>query len=272
MAIDTWFPLAIYRTHLKENSQHKDGLLERIWQFREARPKKRTDKKSSWTGDIHGIDMLHMDPAFDWITQQVGKHAALYLEALGHNLSLYDLYFQRSWPIIGGKKQGVSPHAHPTAHLSAVYYVSIPAEGPPGKICFLNDARPNELFEGLGSHMTNGYKTQNPLNTHKVNYEPADGWLFIFPSSLRHFVESNNSTGYRISLSYDLILTSAEQGSLNQTPEFLMPSPTRWRKAIIGSKASPAHAVFPPRGSSSLATVPKMNTLRTPKQHSPQLI
>lgn len=279
MPIDAWFPLAIYRTKLEEGDQYKDAFLKRIWALRETRPQKRTDNSSSWTGDVHGIDMVHADSTFDWLTQQVGHYAFQYLEELGYDLSLCDLYFQRSWPVIGDKKQAVAPHTHPTAHLSAVYYVSIPTEGNPGKICFFNDANPNELFKGVGSQMTNGYKRENLFNTPRVNYQPEDGWLILFPSSLNHAVEANDSTDYRVSISYDLILTATEPSSNTKAPEFLMPSPTRWRKASLHSKQAPAasakssqsqsqspESLPSPAKTLSLADIPEVTPFRSPQQ------
>ena len=229
MPIDTWFPLGIYYADLDESSAYKASFVNRIKDLKQTSTINRTTEEYSWTGDVHKIDMIHVDPVFEWLNQQVGKHALEYLESFGHDLSMCDLYFQRSWPVIGKKGQSVNRHAHHTAHLSAVYYVSVPSEGDAGEIRFFNDAKPNELYEGISSSLTGGYKTYNNLNYQSALYTPIEGRLLLFPSKLTHEVERNETEGERISISYDLVMTATEN-EVEKSPEFLMPALSKWRK------------------------------------------
>lgn len=229
MAIDAWFPLAIYYDDLAEHEQHKASHLARIRQLRTSSGEQRTSQTASWTGDVHKADQLHNDPAFAWLTQQIERHALIYLKILGYDLNKIVLYIQRSWPIIATKGQSVSRHAHYNAHLSAVYYVSIPKEGYAGKTRFFNEQKSNELSNGINSNMTSGYSEYNEFNYTHVSYAPVEGRLIMFPARQFHDVDVNQTDEDRISISYDIII-AANLSNHSATPEFLMPPPENWKK------------------------------------------
>ena len=229
MAIDTWFPLAIYYEDLPDSAAHKDALVAAVHKLHDQGKEKRTSEHAAWTGDVHSVEKIHLDPAFEWITQQVERHVQLYLQKLGIDLQKMELYIQRAWPVISMEQQNVSAHAHHTANVSAVYYIQVAEEGDPGKIRFINDSRPNEIARGLASNMTQGYSNFNQFNYEGVVYEPVEGRLLAFPSKQRHEVNANETKGERISLSFDLVLTSSEEGEAGLY-EFLSPSPSQWRR------------------------------------------
>jgi len=229
MALDIWFPLAIYYEDVTDSALHNPALLARIQQLMNTAGAPRTFPTASWTGDVHNVDRLHLDPSFDWLTEQIGLHALGYLRALGHNLAMTDVYIQRSWPVISKRNQRVARHAHHTAHLSAVYYVAAPQEGDPGQIRIYNDSRPNEVSSGIGSDMTQGYSESNALNYGSALYRPIPGRLLLFPAKQTHSVEPNQTDEDRVSVSYDLILAS--RGDANEGHhEFLMPPPSVWKR------------------------------------------
>lgn len=229
MAIDAWFPLAIYYEDLPEHERYKAAYIARILDLRSDCGEKRTSESASWTGDVHRADQIHNDAVFAWLTHQVERHALLYLKALGHNLDKIELYIQRAWPVIAHKGQWISRHAHHNANLSAVYYVAIPKEGDPGQTRFFNDKKSNELSNGIDSNMTAGYSEYNAFNYTHVNYLPIEGRLLLFPAKQPHDVVANQTDEARISISYDIIIT-AKQDTGQTTPEFLMPSPESWKK------------------------------------------
>lgn len=243
MSLDVWFPLAIYYVDLPEGEQRNPALIEQIAALQETAAKRRTLPTASWTGDVHNVDRLHLDPGFDWLTEQVGIHALEYLKTLGHDLSKIDLYIQRSWPVVARKNERIARHTHPTAHLSAVYYVAVPKDGAAGKTRFFNDQRPNEVSPGIGSDMTNGYSQHNALNFGSADYSPTAGRLLLFPAKQPHDVEPNETDEARISISYDLVITS-RGGAGDGHHEFLMPPPSAWRP--VGRSASDMLAPPPP--------------------------
>lgn len=229
MAIDIWFPLAIYYEDIENSADHKNSMLDKIYSLKSKVVTKRTNDHSSWTGDVHDIDQLHSDADFSWLTTEVKKHATNYLKTLGLDLGKIDIYAQRSWPIIAEKGQSVSRHTHPNANLSVVYYVSVGSGADSGATRFFNVNKYNELSGSLSSSMTEAYCDFNTLNFEQVDYAPKEGRIVIFPSKQPHDVTANKCDDPRVSISYDLVITAKKQTD-DGTPEFLTPSPDRWVK------------------------------------------
>lgn len=244
MGLDVWFPLAIYYDDLSDHAAHNPRLLTRIQALLAQSPAQRTSAVSSWTGDVHDVDRLHHDPAFDWLTGHVGAQALNYVKALGHDLAITDIYIQRAWPVISRRDQRVSAHTHHTAHISAVYYVAAPTEGDAGQIRFLNGHRPNELYGGIQSDMTQGYAQFNPLNHSSALYQPQPGRLILFPAKQPHAVDPNLTDAERVSIVYDLVITS--RGSHGRH-EFLMPAPALWRRVPRRGSDGPSGSPPPPQ-------------------------
>jgi len=231
MPIDTWFPLAIYYEDLPTADQHRNTLLQTILELEQTVEERRNFPEMAWTGDLHGVHTVHTDPRFEWIVDQVEQHTIRYLTALGVDLSTVDLYIQRAWPIVSRHQQEVGVHCHNTAHISAVYYVAVPASGSDesGCLAFFDDARMNEVCPGLGSENTDIIATWNALNQDQALYSPKEGRLILFPAKQRHGVTLNHTDDVRVSLSFDIVLTAAT-GKAAGTYEFLTPPPDQWRR------------------------------------------
>ncbi|MFD0917549.1 2OG-Fe(II) oxygenase family protein [Pseudahrensia aquimaris] len=236
MPMQEWFPLGLFVEELEGFAQHKQAMVDHIYALREASGEKRSSKRSSWTGDVHGVDAIHDDPVFAWLTQQLETNIVAYLKALGHNLDKLDIHIQRSWPVIGTRGQRVKRHAHNTAHLSSVCYISVPKDASKsGEISFHNDTKPNELTPGLGSSMTKAYSGINAFNRKVASYAPQEGRLVLFPAKTLHSVAENMTDEDRISVSFDIIITSRADNKGQD--EFLMPSPEKWKTIQLPDRA-----------------------------------
>lgn len=232
MAIETHFPLAIYIEDLPDAQAQKSGLLQAIWTLESDESQKHNFEGRAWTGDIHGVGAIHQDPRFAWLVQQVEQHTQRYLQELGLALEGVALYIQRAWPVISRYGEEVGPHSHLTAHVSAVYYVSVPNSGSDesGCLVFLNDSRQNEVSPGLGLENTELFTEWNGLNQDQAAYAPTEGRLIIFPAKQRHAVATNETDEARVSVSFDILLT-AKPGAASY--EFLAPPPGLWK--VFGS-------------------------------------
>lgn len=230
MPVDTWFPLAVYYEDLPDAKAHREYLTTAILQLERDGYERRAFPEMAWTGDLHGAEQIHTDQRFSWIVDQVEIHTRRYLAALGLDLEPLQLYIQRAWPVVSRHRQEVGSHCHNTAHISAVYYVTVPNSGSDeaGSLVFLDDARLNEVCPGLGSDNTNIVTEWNYLNQDQAMYLPTEGRLILFPAKQRHGVTVNHTEGLRISLSFDIVLT-ARSGSAAGSYEFLTPPPTQWR-------------------------------------------
>jgi uncharacterized protein (TIGR02466 family) len=229
MAIETWFPLAIYYEDLPEAPKHQQALLEAVMRLEESGAERRNYPEMAWTGDLHRVEQIHLHPSFNWIVEQVEWHTAIYLQELGVDLSKVDLYIQRAWPVVSRTDQEVGSHCHNTAHVSAVYYIKVPTDktADPGSLVFFNDSRLNEVSPGLGSENTD-IVDEGYFNQLQTDYLPVEGRLMMFPAKQRHAVTMNETDEMRVSLSFDIVLTAT--GEAAGEYEFLTPSPNQWQK------------------------------------------
>jgi uncharacterized protein (TIGR02466 family) len=240
MPIEPWFPLVIYYADLEDAAAHKDSLVSTVLKLEEENGyQRRVADNIAWTGDFHGVGAIHENPQFAWIVKEVKTHIFLYLEALGVDLSKIDLYIQRAWPIVSRETQAIPAHSHHNAHVSAVYYVSVPEDGTTksGAFTIYNGANFNEVVTGMGYKHTEILKKRNPLNYEQGFYAPKEGRILIFPSKQRHGVEANQTGEVRISLSFDIFIASSEQRNA-ALHEFLAPSPNQWKKMEGSSELS----------------------------------
>jgi uncharacterized protein (TIGR02466 family) len=240
MPIEPWFPLVVYYADLEDAAAHKDSLVSTVLKLeKEDGHERRVADNLAWTGDFHGVGAIHENSQFSWIVKEVETHIFHYLEALGVDRDKISLYIQRAWPVVSRETQAVPAHSHHNAHVSAVYYVSVPEDGTTksGAFTIYNGANFNEIITGMGYKHTEILKKRNPLNYEEGYYAPKEGRLLIFPSKQRHGVGANQTGEIRISLSFDIFITSSDKidASLH---EFLPPSPNQWKKIKESSPSS----------------------------------
>ena len=231
MPIEPWFPLAIYYTDIEDAEAQKESLVSAILELEKQGKERRVDEKTAWTGDFHGVGKVQEDPRFKWIVKHIEAHTLQYLEEMGMDLDKMDLYIQRAWPVISRPNQSVGPHAHYTSHISGVYYVSVPENGTPESGAFVihNRSNMNEFIPNIGGEHTDAIKKWNPFNYKMGSYSPKEGRLLIFPSRQTHGVGQNKTNETRISLSFDIVITSANDGDPG-LHEYLSPPPNMWKK------------------------------------------
>ena len=236
MPIEPWFPLAIYYTDVEDAANHKESLVSAVLELEGKGKERRVGEKTAWTGDFHGVGQIQRDPRFAWVTEQVEAHTLTYMEEMGMDLDKMDLYIQRAWPVISRPNQSVGAHAHYTSQVSAVYYVSVPKDftTESGSFVIHNLSNMNEFIPNLGGEHTDAIKRWNPFNYKTGTYPPKEGRLIIFPSRQTHGVGQNKTDEIRISLSFDIVITSADDGDPG-LHEYLSPPPSMWKK--IGKKA-----------------------------------
>jgi uncharacterized protein (TIGR02466 family) len=229
MAIEAWFPLAIYYEDLAPPLEIRERMLAHLAPFI-AEHEATESRGFAWTGDIRGCWQLHKLEAFAWLRSQVERHAIRYARELGVNLAVMGFYFQRAWPVLSRKGEMVGPHSHPNASLSAVYFLRVPGDPEKaGRLQFHNEAGQNSLGRGFAADSTRGIAHWNPLNYQKVSYAPIEGRLVLFPSRQHHSVERNQDDVLRISISFDIALTCSRHADPGQH-EFLAPPPEEWEE------------------------------------------
>ena len=111
------------------------------------------------------------------------------------------------WMNTNSYKDSNRVHNHPGSAISGVYYIKAPSSA--GNIVFQHPSM-DELgfyynsFQALPGDV-NEPEEYNQYNTSLVKVSPIENTLYLFPSWLMHYVESNmNKTEERISISFNI--------------------------------------------------------------------
>lgn len=98
------------------------------------------------------------------------------------------------WVNVGSGDDYHTPHDHPGAFWSGVYYVRVPDDGGPGgEIEFLS-GRAGNPSAGLISA---------PMSWDYLRIRPQPGFALLFPGHVRHWVTPSRSSGERISVAFN---------------------------------------------------------------------
>ena len=196
----TWFPVPVYATVLENyDSQSIIDNLETP-----------SDDNPNYFGDSREVTQVHHRKEFLWLNEQIKLHTTQYLSDLGAE-SVHNIAVQKSWAVVLSENGSVNVHNHPNSHLSCVFY----PRSSTGKINFYREYHPLK-------HLPITYKEHNDYSYDWCSYEPIDGMLLIFPSTLRHGVSNHQDSDLRYSVSYDLILTT------DKSYENTVLSPENW--------------------------------------------
>ena len=101
------------------------------------------------------------------------------------------------WINVGGAGDYNSPHDHPNAFWSGVYYVACPAsegEGDAGGTLELLSGRAGNVHAPLASV---------PMTWDYLRVTPKEGVALLFPGHLKHWVTPSRQPGERISIAFN---------------------------------------------------------------------
>ncbi len=222
------FPLSVYRDQIVLQDDYKQRLIQRIFEMEASVGETHTAKPahSAWLGDTAGFEFLYQLPEFAELFRQIGQKVRDYTTALGVNTELIDFYFQRSWATVTRHAERISEHSHEQSNISFAYYLLKPKHA--GGICFVTDDHPNEFSKGIFSPAKEdlGFIEQPSMLTwNRVNMEPAEGDIVIFPSKTVHGTLPNESQQPRISISADITTMLRD----SRGHETMMPHFSQWR-------------------------------------------
>jgi len=109
-----------------------------------------------------------------------------------------DVFIGKSWININRKGNSNLNHSHPQCILSGVYYVKTPENS--GNLVLMHPAYDMMTRDWSGYNIDN----YNDINSLTMTYTSAKGILYVFPSWVKHYVESNKSDEERISISFNI--------------------------------------------------------------------
>jgi len=222
MQIENWFPTTIFYEDIAPSKEVYDNMLQYCKDFADIHREK--NPKLS-TGDVCGDYKLHKNPIFYWLNEQVSLNVREYMDVMGVDNSIVNIYAQKSWVVFCGSKYGyVEQHIHSNSAISVVYYIQSDISCGE-EITFHSDSLVHET--------PYVYAKNNFLNFKTTSYKPIKNRMIIFPSNLEHSVsEYNSKSGIdRFSITYDIGVTVKTDNEIKRNDvEHMMLDPSDWKK------------------------------------------
>lgn len=184
------FAFPLFSTGFAGFEERREPLLNEILALRAAYPGVVRSNRNAWHSgeEFH----RHRSEHVAWVLQKVLKFARIALAPYHDSWSRTELQLASGWANVLEPGGWNAPHHHLPCAWSGVFYVSVGQLGarpgdPSGMIEFLNP-NPWQSQFGQGGHRA---------------FAPKDGTLFLFPSSLVHFVHPHATEEVRVSIAYN---------------------------------------------------------------------
>lgn len=175
------FPTALFVSeHFALEESERTVLLDRTWN-----PNRLGNRSSEDTYALEHSGLCRMKAFLEAQTAHFAH------EVLGLPRSL-DVAITQSWLNHNPPGSSHHPHFHPNSIISGVFFIQ-------GSECPLTVHRENLLFGSIS--LPGGKRTA--YNATRRRISNREGHAVLFPSSLRHEVESNASGSDRYSLSFN---------------------------------------------------------------------
>lgn len=191
-----WFPTPVWHFTIDDYERSNSVLIAEIDRIQQRDPQ---GLKLSNILGWHSASNLHKLDSFADFTQAIHKNVTEVATFLSWDLQQFSFNITACWAMVNGKYASSALHNHPNSILSGVYYLKTPENC--GGICF-TDPRPASQM------LTVPVSEYNLWNLPKISYKPQAGSMLLFPSWLVHGVETNLSEDVRISLSFNIGMSS----------------------------------------------------------------
>ena len=192
------FPSTVHIFESDGFDEFKNNLIDYVYKLKEKDPEGYTiSNRNGWQS--RGFDLSDMNDLL---------HGTI-LQGLSSFSAIKNTTKMRAsaWININSPGSYNVKHTHPNSHLSGVMWIKAPKDS--GNIVFDNP---------------NGHQTHTEINSYNQEFKdqffvhhaywlpPIEGRMIIFPSHLQHAVNENKSNEDRISVSFNITLTSPNQG------------------------------------------------------------
>ena len=189
------FPSSIHSLEIKNFNDYKDQLVKETYQEKDEDPTgRKISNYGGWQSNQYNIHKYNSETLKKIIIDSLSGFLPM-----SENVSMVI----EGWTNINGPGDSNVKHMHPKAVLSGVLWIKAPKNC--GNIIF---ETPNlfEKCQELESYTDEFALKTNSYMTYFFN--PKEGKIIIFPSSLNHEVEKNKSDEDRISYSFNIVIPS----------------------------------------------------------------
>jgi uncharacterized protein (TIGR02466 family) len=146
------------------------------------------------TGTVTITQRLLDAPIFTDVKKEIETLSKEYASIHGHIVD--EVKIASSWGNILRRDEPINVHTHPNSYISGVFYLT---DGSP--LHFHNPLLTEDLFT------FKPLVQWDPDNSHTwqvIHLEPKPGWMFLFPSKVKHHVEYNDND-YRYSIAFNTL-------------------------------------------------------------------
>jgi len=189
--VEYLFPSCVHILTIKDYESIKDELIGRVYEENngDVVGNQRSNREGWQSKTINSLD----DNVYSTIVDVISESMPVLKRDISFNM--------QCWYNINKKGSYNIKHNHPDSHLSGVLWLKAPSNC--GNIVF-------ESPHNFSSYVEIKSYSEEFLNDSACDcshhYEPVEGKVLIFPSSLYHKVEPNKSDEDRISTSFNIKL------------------------------------------------------------------
>ena len=219
MTVVTAFPVPLFIKDLEPEQDVTADMENYIQRFYKKTLGECNERPTTLLGDARDDYLVHLQPEFDWLNEQIGEAAKEYLYEMGVNLQKVNIYAQKSWPVVCENTGSIPSHAHKNAIISCVFYLNEP-NNDSGALRFES--------QNCMSYLPLVHKDTD-FHYDKVRLLPLKHRLVMFPASMMHSVEDYIGETPRFSISYDLIVVGSEPPGNGDFEHYIM-DPCYWEK------------------------------------------
>jgi uncharacterized protein (TIGR02466 family) len=197
MATDPFAPIPlfsfpVFSSTIAGYEEHKPALIEEILDLRRKHPGVQRSNRNTNAWHSGSEFLQNPNEHVAWLAHKMLKFTNHCVGRYHDNWATTELQFAACWANVLGPGGWNAPHHHHPCSWSGCFYVSVGDVGktpgdPSGLIEFIN---PTPLLSSVGQ---GGNFVQ----------VPRDGLVFVFPSSLLHFVHPHMSDYLRISIAFN---------------------------------------------------------------------
>ena len=184
------FPTCIHILEYKNFESIKDELVQHVYEEKNRDPKGR---EVSNRGGWQSRDFVKDDKIFSIIGKIFCELPTILNKGISFSLDC--------WFNINEKGSYNTKHIHPNSDFSGVFWLKAPMNS--GDIVFDSPHNFSSFMERIS--YTEKFKNDTGC-TDRYFFNPIEGKMLIFPSSLEHEVQPNESDEDRISVSFNIKL------------------------------------------------------------------
>ena len=186
------FPTPLWRFNLTDNQQ-LNVWVKHILEVQKLDPQGLlVTNQGGWHSNINLLDDPTLKPLFHWIAGCV----QIAMNEFGWDLSKARPCFNNAWAMINLKGDSARAHLHPNSLFSGVFYLQ--ASNGSGSIGFLDPRG------GAQSLLPPLKEVESKYAIGRLNIEPKQGLMLLFPAWLWHEVEPNKLILPRIAISFNV--------------------------------------------------------------------